>query len=106
MTKKCNFSLWKCIIWHLFSFRNIIVVYIAQTFALIIHCTNIKLCLETTCLPFLFTVYFIPAWLLINRGSEKHPFQGCTLMYSGYDYYTSFAILLIAPFWKISSNFN
>ena len=85
------------ILWHFFSFKNIILVYIAQTFAQIIHCTKIKRCLETTCLFFLFTMYFIPAWLLIDRGSEKHYFQVSTLMSSGHDYYTSFAILLRAP---------
>ena len=75
------------ILWHFFSFKNVILVYIPQTFAQIIHCTKIKLCLETTCRLFLLTMYFIPAWLLLDRGSEKDSFQGSALMSSGHDYY-------------------
>ena len=62
--------------------------------------------MKTTCLFFLFTLYFISAWLLIERGSEKHSLQGSVLMSSGHDFYTSFAILLRAPSWKVLSHFN
>ena len=34
----------------------------------------------------MFIMYFIPSWLLIDRGSEKHSFQGSALMSIGHDF--------------------
>ena len=62
--------------------------------------------METTCLFFLFTLYFIPAWLLKGRGSKKYSFQGSVLMSSGHDFYISFAVLLRAPSLEVSSHLN
>ena len=58
------YKMW--ILWHFFSFKNIILVYIALTFAQMIHCTKIKLCLETKRL--FFPVYYVfHSRLVANR---------------------------------------
>ena len=50
-----------------------------------------RIAMKTKYLFFLFILYFIPTWLLIDRGSEIYPFQRLVLMSSGHDLYTLFA---------------
>ena len=56
-----------------FKFSYVILLYIAQVFVL--RWKKYNIAMKTTCLFLLFTLYFIPTWLLIDRGSEDHHFR-------------------------------